>query len=234
MNELNLALAFTAGVFATVNPCGWAMLPSFVSYYLGSREEGYEQKPLTSRVSEGLYIGLLVTIGFLVVFGAAGVVLSAGLRVIVKYMPFAALMVGIGLTLLGLWLLTGRSLFVSLPAPHLDLQVRNIKTVFLYGVAYAFASLSCTLPVFLAVIGASLTTSGLGAGAAMFGAYAAGMASVLMSIALSTALLKGVVAQWFRNLLPSMHRLGALLLILAGVYLIWYQGRYLPLVLAGF
>ena len=234
MNELNLAFAFTAGVFATVNPCGWAMLPSFVSYYLGSREERYKQKPLASRASEGVYIGLLVTAGFLVVFGAAGIVLSAGLRVIVKYMPFAALLVGLALVLLGLWLLVGKSLSVSLPALQLDLQTRHPKTVFLYGVAYAFASLSCTLPVFLAVIGASLTTAGFGAGAAMFGAYAAGMASVLMSIALSTALLKGVVAQWFRNLLPYVNRLGALLLILAGVYLIWYQGRYLPLVLAGF
>ncbi|NUP90898.1 MAG: hypothetical protein HUU25_13950 [Candidatus Sumerlaeia bacterium] len=203
MNELNLALAFTAGVFATINPCGWAMLPSFVSYYLGSREEGYEQKPLASRISEGLYIGLLVTIGFLVVFGAAGMVLSAGLRVIVKYMPFVALMVGIGLTLLGLWLLAGRSLLVSLPAPHLDLQVRNIKTVFLYGMAYAFASLSCTLPVFLAVIGASLTTSGLGAGAAMFATVRRTMLSPLGELGSDRVLMSKPNSAW-KSLPPSV------------------------------
>ena len=233
MNELNLAFAFTAGVFATVNPCGWAMLPSFVSYYLGSREEGYAEKPLAGRAAEGLYLGLLVTAGFLAVFGVAGIAISAGLRVIVKYMPILALAVGFGLALLGLWLLAGKSLPVSLPTPQINHQARNSKSVFLYGVTYAFASLSCTLPIFLAVIGASLTTAGPGAGMAMFGVYAAGMASVLMAVALSMALLKGAVTQWFRNLLPYVHRLSAIMLILAGVYLIWYQGRYLPFVLAG-
>ncbi|MBI1881757.1 MAG: cytochrome c biogenesis protein CcdA [Chloroflexi bacterium] len=234
MNELPLAFAFTAGVFATVNPCGWAMLPSFVSYYLGSNEEGYEQKPLAGRAAEGVYIGLLVTIGFLAIFGTPGVALSAGLRVVIKYMPFLALAVGLGLALLGLWLLAGKSLPLALPVPQLAFRARNPQSVFLFGVAYALASLGCTLPVFLAVIGASLTTTGLGTGAAMFGAYAAGMASVLMMVAVSMALLKGAIARWFRTLLPYVHRLGAMLLILAGVYLIWYQGQYLPLVLAGF
>jgi cytochrome c biogenesis protein CcdA len=232
--ELPLAFAFTAGLFATVNPCGWAMLPSFVSYYLGSREEGYEQRPLANRAAEGVYLGLLVTAGFLTVFGTAGIVISAGLRVVVKYMPFAALAVGIALVLLGLWLLAGRSLPFSLPVPQMEVRARNPKSVFLFGMAYAFASLSCTLPVFLAVVGASLATTGFAGSAAMFFSYAAGMATVLMSVALGAALLKGAVAQWFRKLLPYVHRLGAGLLVLAGLYLIWYQGRYLPLVFAGF
>lgn len=230
---MTLAFAFTAGVLATVNPCGWAMLPSFVSYYLGSREEGYDDKPLASRAAEGLYLGLLVTAGFLAVFGTAGIVISAGLRVIVKYMPFAALAVGIALVLLGLWLLAGKSLPFSLPQPNLEMRARNPKSVFLFGMAYAFASLSCTLPVFLAVVGASLATAGYAGGATMFASYAAGMATVLMSVALGAALVKGAVAQWFKRLLPYVHRLGAGLLVLAGLYLIWYQGRYLPLVLAG-
>jgi cytochrome c biogenesis protein CcdA len=233
MTELPLAFAFTAGFFATVNPCGWAMLPSFVSYYIGSREEGYDDKPLTTRAIEGLYLGLLVTAGFLAVFGTTGIVISAGLRFVVKYMPFAALAVGLALVLLGLWLLAGKNLPFSLPVPQLEVRARNPKSVFLFGMAYAFASLSCTLPVFLAVIGASLTTAGFAGSATMFASYAAGMATVLMSVALGAALVKGAVAQWFRKLLPYVHRLGAGLLVLAGLYLIWYQGRYLPLVLAG-
>ena len=82
------------------------MLPSFVSYYLGSRDEGYEQRPLASRAVEGLYLGLLVTVGFLAVFGTAGIVISAGLRVVAKFIPFAALAVGVTLVLIGLccWL----------------------------------------------------------------------------------------------------------------------------------
>ena len=233
MNELNLAFAFTAGVFATVNPCGWAMLPAFISYYLGSRQEGYEMKPLHSRLAEGFVLGLLVTVGFLAVFGTVGIVISAGLRLIVRWMPLASLLVGVGLILLGLWLLAGKSLPFALPQVDVDLRARNYKTVFLFGAAYAFASLSCTLPIFLVVVGTSLTTSSVVGSAAMFLSYAIGMSVVLMSVALGAALLKGTITEWFRGLLPYVHRIGAVLLILAGVYLIWYQGRYLPLILAG-
>jgi cytochrome c biogenesis protein CcdA len=67
----------------------------------------------------------------------------------------------------------------------------------------------------------------------MFGAYTAGMASVLMVIALSIALLKGAVAQKFSLLLPHINRIGAVLLIIAGGYLIWYQSANLSLALAG-
>lgn len=234
LDGLNLTFAFSAGILATLNPCGWAMLPTFVSYYLGSREADYEQKSFAVRAGEGLTVGFTMTSGFLIIFATAAIVVSAGLRLIVKYMPFAALTTGIVLVLLGVWLLAGKSLPFSLPILQIsNSRTRDPKAAFVFGIGYAFASLSCTLPVFLAIVGASLTTSGFIASALMFSAYALGMASVLVSIALSTALLKGAVAQWYRKLLPHVYRLSAAMLILAGLYLIWYQGQYLPLFAGG-
>lgn len=226
MDGLNLAFAFTAGMLATVNPCGWAMLPAFVSYYLGSRQEGYEGKPPAVRLWDGLLLGLLVTAGFLVIFGGAGIAISSGLRFIVQWMPFVALLMGIALTLLGVWLLAGKSLPFSLPTLNVDLQSRNPRTAFLFGIAYALASLSCTLPIFLVIVGTSLTAAGAIGNVAMFFSYAAGMAVVLMAVSLSAALVKGAVTEWLHGLLPYVHRIGAVMLILAGLYLIWYQGRY--------
>lgn len=234
VSQLNLAFAFTAGVFATINPCAWAMLPAFISYYLGSREEGYEQRPLSGRAAEGILLGLLITAGFLMVFGSMALILSAGLRVIITVMPFLTIVMGVLLVLLGLWLLGGKSLPVRIPQPTWDVRARHPQSVFLYGVAYGLASLSCTLPVFLAVVGASLTAAGFAGMSVMFAAYGLGMAVVLMSVAVGAALFKSVVAHWFQKLLPYVHTVGALLLIVAGVYLIWYQGRYLPLFLGGF
>jgi cytochrome c-type biogenesis protein len=234
MGELNLVFAFTAGIFATVNPCGWAMLPSFVAYYLGSQEESYEERPSARRALEGISLGLLITAGFLAVFGTAGVVISTSLRIVMRFIPLVALLVGALLLLLGIWLLAGKSLPLAIPQPNLDVRARNPRAIFLYGLAYGFASLSCTLPIFLAVVGASLTASGPGGMAVMFAAYAAGMATVLMSVALGAALFKDAVAQWFRRFMPYVHRLGAILLIGAGLYLIWYQGRFLSLALVSF
>jgi cytochrome c-type biogenesis protein len=227
MDGLNLAFAFTAGMLATVNPCGWAMLPSFVAYYLGSRQAGYDEQPFVTRMWDGLLLGLLVTAGFLVVFGGAGIAISSGLRVIVQWMPLVALLVGVALTFLGVWLLAGKPLPFSLPALNVDLQSHNPKTAFLIGIAYALASLGCTLPVFLVVIGTSLTAAGVTGNAVMSFSYAAGMAVVFMAVSLSAALVKGAVTESLRGVLPYVHRIGAVMLILAGLYLIWYQGRNL-------
>lgn len=227
MNELNLAFAFSAGLVATINPCGWAMLPSFVSYYLGSKEEGFESRAISQRLGEGLVLGLLVVAGFLVVFGGVGALISIGLRAIIRWMPLAAIGVGVALVLLGLWLLGGKNFPVALPAFNLNLNARNPRSVFLFGMAYAFASLSCTLPIFLAVIGAGLATSGPWASAAMLLSYGAGMALVLIAVALSAALLKDSVVKSFSRLLPYVHNFGAAMLILAGLYLIGDQSRYI-------
>jgi cytochrome c biogenesis protein CcdA len=207
------------------------MLPSFVAYYLGSQQAGYNEQPFVTRLWDGLLLGLFVTAGFLVIFGGAGIAISSGLRAIVQWAPFVALLVGIALTLLGVWLLAGKSLPFSLPALNVDLQSRNPRTAFLFGIAYAFASLSCTLPIFLMVVGSSLTAAGAAGSAVMFFSYAAGIAVVLMSVSLSAALVKGAVTESLHGLLPYVHRIGAVTLLLAGLYLIWYQSRYLPLIL---
>lgn len=233
MNELNLAFAFTAGIFATVNPCGWAMLPSFVSYYLGSKDQGYEQKPIPHRVLEGVLLGLIITAGFLTVFGTFGIIISAGLRAIIQWMPVAGLFVGVGLVILGIWLYRDKSFSVFSPSLKVDLQSRKPKSIFLFGVAYALASLSCTLPIFLAVVGAGLTMSGVGTSAIMLTSYGAGMATVLMAVSLGVVLFKGTISRWFTKLLPHVHKFSAIVLVVAGLYLIWYQGRYIPLILAG-
>lgn len=227
MNELNLAFAFSAGLVATVNPCGWAMLPSFVSYYLGSREEGFRQRPVLFRLREGLFLGLLVTTGFLVVFGGMGTVISLGLRAVIQWMPYAAIMVGAVLVFLGLWLFSGRSILVSLPSIDVNLSTRNPRSVFLFGAAYAFASLSCTLPIFLAVIGAGLAAAGASASLLMLLSYGSGMAVVLIAVSLSAALLKDTVASSFSKFLPYVHKFGAAMLVLAGSYLVWYQAQFL-------
>lgn len=230
--NINLFFAFSAGAIATINPCGWAMLPSFISYYLGSDTDEFDRKPALDRAKEGIVMGLLLTAGFLLIFGVAAVIISAGLQVIVQFMPTAAFIVGVLLFLLGWWLLFGKSLPVHrlIPNVELDVRARNKKSVFLYGVGYGITSLSCTLPIFLIVVSAGLTVSGVVEGAIMFLAYATGIAAVLMGVAISAALFKGALAQKVRPMLPYMNRVGAVLLILAGAYLMWYQGRYLPFI----
>ena len=68
----------------------------------------------------------------------------------------------------------------------------------------------------------------------MFGSFGAGMALVLMAVVISIALVKGAIVEQVQAVLPYVHRFGAGLLVLAGLYLIWYQAQYLPFLLSTF
>lgn len=75
MNGL-LALAFAAGMIAPVNPCGFALLPAWITYAL---DDG-DTSPLPVRLARALRSGAALTVGFAVTLAAAGLVVSAGAR----------------------------------------------------------------------------------------------------------------------------------------------------------
>ena len=85
------------------------------------------------------------------------------------------------------------------------------------------ASLSCTLPIFLVVVGSALAAGGVIGTFVPFLAYALGMGAVLAGVALATALFKAAVVRWLAATTRYVERGGALLLIAAGVYLVYYQ-----------
>ena len=94
--------------------------------------------------------------------------------------------------------------------------------MFLFGIAYGVSSLSCTLPIFLVVVGTALGSGTLLISLAQFMGYALGMGTVLAVITIGTALFREAMEHWLRRLMPYVHRVSALFLIGAGVYLIYY------------
>src|SRR5687767_14781246 len=71
---LPVGYAFGAGMVASVNPCGFLLLPSYISYHLGTEEEGYYQRSLLQRALHALVLGVTATAGFVLVFAAVGLV----------------------------------------------------------------------------------------------------------------------------------------------------------------
>ncbi len=214
-----LAYVFTAGMVATVNPCGLAMLPAYLSYYLAVEEEA--DLPWGLRLVRALAVGASVTLGFLVLFGAVGFAVTLGARALIAWVPWIGLGIGLGLIGLGVGALLGRVPTLSLPA----LRVRRSRTpasLFAFGVAYGTASLTCTLPVFLAVVGTAFVGQGLGVGLGRFLAYGLGMGAVFTSLAVAVALLKGWILGQLRALFPYVRQLAALFLIGSGGYLVYY------------
>ena len=72
MIDAPIGLAFTAGLVATVNPCGFAMLPAYLSFFAGM-DEGPTSR--VRAVLRALLVGLVLTAGFILVFLIFGVLL---------------------------------------------------------------------------------------------------------------------------------------------------------------
>ncbi len=111
---LPFGYAFAAGMVATVNPCGFAMLPAYLSVLMGVREDGFREHSAGARGLRALVIGAAVTAGFVALFGVVGALVALGGSFLVGAMPWLAVVVGLALVLLGLWSLSGRGLSVAL------------------------------------------------------------------------------------------------------------------------
>ena len=212
--------AFAAGALATVNPCGFVMLPALVAVQL-RQTAGSAEAPRSVLVARGIGFGLRATVGFLIVFGVLGLAVGLGARSIVRVFPFGGVLVGVVLLVIGLYSLIGRR---PLPIPGLGRRRfgHPISGGVAFGAAYAVASLSCTLPIFLAVVGGTLISEGLGAAVVPLAGYALGMGGVLLAVTLATALSAGAVVRILRRAMPIVERAGSALLVGIGVYLIAY------------
>ena len=91
MFEAPLGYAFLAGVLALLNPCGFAMLPAYIGYQLGQGQEA--PSPILA-LGRGTLLGLVATLGFVLIFGVIGGVIALGGRFVIKVMPYAGLGVG--------------------------------------------------------------------------------------------------------------------------------------------
>ncbi len=219
-----LLTAFTAGLVATVNPCGFAMLPAYLGYFLGFDRE--EERATVSALGRALRTGAVVSSGFLLVFGIAGAIIVAGVRSLTTVLPWVALVVGAALIVLGIALLRGRYLTIRLPSIR-GRKDRTNGSLFVFGVSYAIASLSCTLPIFLSLVATTFTQTTFIAGFAAFIAYGLGMSLVLIGITVALALGKDTLVKKLRGTAPYINKISGLVMILAGGFIVWYWATIL-------
>lgn len=233
MMEAPFALAFTAGLVATVNPCGFAMLPAYLGYFMGLEDGDAASGP--NSLGRALRIGGIVASGFLLVFGVVGVLVTLGMRSIISAVPWAAIVVGVGIAVLGIAMLRGYEPKLSLPAPGRVREGRGATAVFLFGVSYAVASLSCTLPIFLAVVAGAIPNSTLLGGLLLFVVYGLGMSLVLVAVTVALALGRQRLVGRLRRSAAYVNRVSGAVLVLAGGYIVWFWATNLrdPLAASG-
>lgn len=220
--EVPLAFAFSAGLLATLNPCGFAMLPAYLSYFIGLGDDETADRGVVASVGAALTVGGLVSLGFLIVFGVAGLLLAVGVGAVVPVIPWLALAVGVGVIGLGGWLLSGRTLPVPSFGSSRAGEGRGLGSALSFGVSFAVASMSCTLPVFLTVVATATAQPSLTGRLVTVGAYGAGMTLLLLAVTVLLALGRAGLVSRLRALTPVINRVAGAVLVAAGVYVIAY------------
>jgi cytochrome c biogenesis protein CcdA len=217
---LPLGFAVAAGMVASVNPCGVLMLPSYALYQVGAPGTN---ESTGRRVARAVLVSAAATVGFVVIFAVVGAIITAGGRWLTRVFPFAGLLVGLAMAGLGVWLLVTRKTLGILAANRVKVaRKRSIGNAFLFGISYAIGSLSCTLPIFLVVVGSAVAGDGLLASFGPFVGYALGMGIVLIAAIVGTALFQQAVSRWLNRAARYVHRISAMFLIGAGLYLVYY------------
>jgi cytochrome c biogenesis protein CcdA len=224
MFDIAFIWVFSVGMAAAFNPCGAAMFPAYVGYQLGTVES--DRSPVASGLN-GIVMGLAATAGFVVVFGVVGLLLAAGGWVVRDLLPFIGLGIGVLITATGLWLLISRRKIGIMAASRVNLgQGRGLKNIFLFGIAYALASLSCALPLFLVAVGISIgqTTDASDVPSIVIRTvtYGLGMGAVIIAATLGIVFFKDVVSRWMRVVFRYIEDIGKVAMVGAGGYLIFY------------
>lgn len=218
MDTATLGLAVGAGMVAALNPCGFALLPAYLTLLVLPEGDGGRG----AAVRRALGLTAIMTGGFVAVFAAFGLVISPIASSAQEYLPWVSLVVGLVVVLAGIWLLAGRELPAFSRRPQGPEITRSVRSMFLFGVSYALASLTCTIGPFLAIVVSSFRAGSWVEGSSLFVAYALGMGAVVGTAAVAVALAdKGLVTR-LRRTGQWVPRVAGVLLVVVGAYVAYY------------
>ncbi len=221
MGDLLDARAFAFGMVALINPCGFALLPAYLGFFLGLDDDDGEQSRIVA-LNRAQIVGLSLSAGFLLVFGVIGLVFAGLWNSIAEYMPYVTIVIGVGLVILGIAMLRGFQPLLKLPKLEKGTGSRSAASMFLFGISYAIASLSCTIGIFLSVIGTSASGASFSSRFGSFLSYGLGMGLLATVLTLAVAFGKKGIVNNFRQILPKINMVSAVMLLVVGVYVALY------------
>lgn len=217
--EGNFAYSFILGVLAAVNPCGFVLLPTYLIFFLGTREEPYLKTG--ERLRRALVVSSGISFGFLAIFFVIGVISRLFTQWIELNAKYASLTIGIVLVIGGARMLTGWTPKFAVPQLG-GVQTKTFRATVVYGVAYAVASIGCTIGFLTTAVFGSIALHGFVSGVLSILLYGLGMAMLVTALTVSLAFAKTGLLTIVKNQLHLIQRLGAIFVTLTGIYLVFY------------
>ena len=218
-----MTLSFLRGFVAAVNPCGFVLLPTYLMFFLGADTSEVASGLGVRRASirRALMVSSALTAGFMAVFVVVGLVTYNFTFWIQQNARYATIVIAVGLIILGIAMLSGRGVGIALPRLDVGGRDRGVRSMFLFGVAYAVASLGCTIGLFLPTL-ISVRSDGFIGAIGNVAAYAAGMGLLITALTVSLAVAKIGLLGILRRGMHRVEKIAGVFVVLSGLYLAYY------------
>jgi cytochrome c-type biogenesis protein len=222
MTDVNILVAFTAGIFSFLSPCVLPLIPSYLSFISGVSLEEVRAAQVGSRVRRRVaWNSLAFILGFSLVFVSLGASASFLAGFFLSYRGLIRVLGGIFILAVGIYLMG----FFKMPAldRYLQFHLKDKPAGYLgsavVGITFGAAWIPCVGPILGAILTLAATSSEIGTGIFYLGTYAAGLALPFFLSAVAVNSFFGF-SRKFRPYLRAVHMTAGILLILVGILLI--------------
>ncbi len=215
-DSVSFAVAFTAGVLSFLSPCVLPLIPSYVGFLTGMSLDQIEARRGTAFLH-----GLWFVAGFSLVFVLLGAAASAVGNLLREQQVWLGRIGGVLIILFGLYLVGALRPGFLLRERRINLSRKPLGYLgsAVVGVTFGAAWTPCIGPILGAIFTLAATRTGLGAGMALLGVYALGLAVPFLVTALALDRFLG----WFQRFRPYLvwvDRTAGVLLIVLGILLV--------------
>ena len=222
MISVDLAFPLAAGLIAAFNPCGFAMLPAYLSYFLGLESDNDDNREVG--ILNGLKVSLTLSLGFVFVFAIIGILTNPIISEasVEKQAGYITLGIGITLVLLGVAMVAGYHPVLKIPRIQMGTSNRQLPSIFLFGISYAFVSIGCSAPIFFLTVGGSFSRDGIVNGSAVFISYALGMSIVITVLTIGISIARSSITEKYKSIMKYLNPISGIFLSISGFFLSAY------------
>lgn len=222
MSDVNVFVAFAAGIFSFLSPCVLPLIPSYLSFISGVSLEDMRHDQTLKRVRARVVLNSVAFIaGFSLVFISLGVSASFLGSLFFGYRNSIRIVGGLFILLVGLYLIG----LIKIPAleRYLQFNLRDKPAGYLgsvlVGITFAVAWTPCVGPILGAILALAGTSGEIGRGTLLLSTYAAGLGlPFFMSAVAINSFMR--FSQSFRSYIRAFHIAGGILLVIVGLLLI--------------
>lgn len=221
MNEVNVVLAFAAGVLGFLSPCVVPLIPGYLSFVSGLQLAEMSVAQRRQHLGRVLAATALFVLGFSTIFTALGASASAlgGLvldnRLLLTRIG-GVIVIALGLAVLGIFKVPGLYRERRLLVRRNPLGLVGAVPV---GMAFGFAWTPCVGPVLTAVLTLAAASQTIRSGALLLFAYSLGLGlPFLVTAVLMTAAFDTV--GWLRRHARSVTAVSGVFLLVMGIAMV--------------